>query len=150
MIKNQKNPNKMTFSGPPCNGAAHVFWYLRTYATKYFPYWNTFNTLHTVCFMHGLSIYEIKRICHRAYFFRISYWSLQHLTKFLEILNNNTSPNYRAKTVVTFSQLLSFNLNYCPRPQTFKKMWMFACYPMLWQDTAWYILTIRQKKWNLF
>ena len=27
-----------------------------------------FNTLHTVCFMHGLSIYEIKRICHRAYF----------------------------------------------------------------------------------
>ena len=46
---------------------------LRTYATKYFPYWNIFNTLHTVCFMHGLSIYEIKRICHRAYFFRISY-----------------------------------------------------------------------------
>ena len=27
----------------------------------------------------------IKRICHRAYFFRISYWSLQHLTNFLEI-----------------------------------------------------------------
>ena len=24
-------------------------------------------------------------------------------------------------------------------------MCMFACYPMLWQDTAWYILTIRQK-----
>ena len=46
---------------------------LRTYATKYFPHWNIFNTLHTVCFMHGLSIYEIKRICHRAYFFRISY-----------------------------------------------------------------------------
>ena len=58
---------------------------LRTYATKYFPYWNIFNTLHTVCFMHGLSIYEIKRIYHRAYFFRISYWSLQHLTNFLEI-----------------------------------------------------------------
>ena len=58
---------------------------LRTYATKYFPYWNIFNTLHTVCFMHELSIYEIKRICHRAYFFRISYWSLQHLTNFLEI-----------------------------------------------------------------
>ena len=36
-----------------------------------------FNTLHTVCFMHGLSIYEIKRICHRAYFFRIS--SLVHM-----------------------------------------------------------------------
>ena len=46
---------------------------LRTYATKYFPCWNFFNTLHTFCFMHGLSIYEIKRICHRAYFFRISY-----------------------------------------------------------------------------
>ena len=24
-----------------------------------------FNTLHTLCFMHGLSIYEIKMICHR-------------------------------------------------------------------------------------
>ena len=118
---------------------------LRTYSTKYFPYWNIFNTLHTVCFMHGLSIYEIKRIYHRAYFFRISYWSLQHLTNFLEIRNNNTSPNYRAKTVVIFSQLLSFNLNYCPWPQTFKKMCMFTCYPMLWQDTAWYILTIGQK-----
>ena len=44
---------------------------LRTYATKYFPCWNIFNTLHTVCFMHGLFIYEIKGICHRAYFFRI-------------------------------------------------------------------------------
>ena len=43
---------------------------LRTYATKYFPYGNIFNTLHTVCLIHGLSIYEIKRICHRAYFFQ--------------------------------------------------------------------------------
>ena len=119
--------------------------HLRTYATKYFPYWNIFNTLHTVCFMHGLSIYEIKMICNRAYFFRISYWSLQHLTNFLEIWNNNTSPNYRAKTVVIFSQLLSFNLHYCPWPQTFTKMCMFTCCPMLWQDTAWYILAIRQK-----
>ena len=25
-----------------------------------------FNTLQTVCFMHGLSIYEIKRICRSA------------------------------------------------------------------------------------
>ena len=24
-------------------------------------------------------------------------------------------------------------------------MYMFTCYPMLWQDTAWYILAIRQK-----
>ena len=118
---------------------------LRTYATKYFPHWNIFNTLHTVCFMHGLSIFELKRICHRAYFFRITYWSLQHLTNFQEIYNNNTSPNYRAKTVVIFSQLLSFNLNYCPWPQTFKKMCMFTCYPMLWQDTAWCILAIRRK-----
>ena len=47
--------------------------YLRTYATKCFPYSNIFNTLHTDCFRHGLSMYEIKRICHRAYFFRISY-----------------------------------------------------------------------------
>ena len=46
---------------------------LRTYATKYFPCLNIFNTLHTVCFMHVLSIFGIKRICHRAYFFRISY-----------------------------------------------------------------------------
>ena len=27
------------------------------------------NFTFTVCFMHGLSIYEIKRICHQAYFF---------------------------------------------------------------------------------
>ena len=59
--------------------------YLRTYmyATKYFPCWNMSNTLHTVCFMHGLSIYEIKRICHCAYFFIISYGSFHHLTNFL-------------------------------------------------------------------
>ena len=30
-----------------------------------------FNSLHTVCFMYGLSIYEIKRICHLARFFII-------------------------------------------------------------------------------
>ena len=46
---------------------------LRTYVTKNFPCWNIFKTLHTVCFIHGLSIYEIKRICHRACFFSISY-----------------------------------------------------------------------------
>ena len=37
------------------------------------------------CFMHGLYIYEIKRICHHAYLFRISYGSFQHLTNFLKI-----------------------------------------------------------------
>ena len=30
-----------------------------------------FNSLHTVCLMYGLSIYEIKRICHHAGFFII-------------------------------------------------------------------------------
>ena len=29
--------------------------------------------LHTVCFMYGLSIFEIKRICHHAQFFIISH-----------------------------------------------------------------------------
>ena len=66
------------------------------------------NTLHTVCFMNGLSIYEIKRICHRAYFFRISDGSFQHLTNFLKVLNDNPGSKYRAKTVVIFRQLLSF------------------------------------------
>ena len=30
-----------------------------------------FNSLHTVCIMYGLSIYEIKMICHHARFFII-------------------------------------------------------------------------------
>ena len=30
-----------------------------------------------------LSIYELKRICHRVQFFKISYESFQHLTNFL-------------------------------------------------------------------
>ena len=104
-----------------------------------------FNTLHTACFMHGLSIYEIKRICHRAYFFTISYGSFQHLTNFLKIWKNNTRHKYRAKSVVIFSQLLSFSLNYCPWHQTLQKMCKFSFYPMFWQDTAWYILAIRRK-----
>ena len=33
-------------------------------------------------FMHGLSIYEIKRICHLAYLFINSSGSFQHLTSF--------------------------------------------------------------------
>ena len=41
--------------------------------TKYFPHLNLLNTLHKVCFMHGLSIYETKKICHHAQFFIISY-----------------------------------------------------------------------------
>ena len=44
-----------------------------------------FNNLHTVCFMHGLSIYEIKRICHRTHFFIISYGRFQFLANFLDI-----------------------------------------------------------------
>ena len=60
------------------------------------------NTLHTVCFMHGLSIFEIKRICHQDYLFIISSGSFQHLTNFLNRWKNNTSPKYRAKIVVIF------------------------------------------------
>ena len=44
-----------------------------------------FNNLHTVCFIHGLSIYEIKRICHRTHFFIISYGRFQFLANFLDI-----------------------------------------------------------------
>ena len=62
--------------------------------------------------MHGLSIYEIKRICDRAYLYIISSGSFQHLTNFLNRWKNNTSPKYRAKIVVIFSQLLSINLDY--------------------------------------
>ena len=77
-----------------------------------------------------------------AYFFTISYRSFQHLSNFLKIWKNNTSPKYQAKTNVIFSQLLSFNLNYCPWHQTFKKMCMLNFYLMLWLDIAWYILAI--------
>ena len=63
----------------------------------------------TVCFMHGLSIYEIKRICHRSYLFIISSGNFQHLTNCLNRLKNNTSPKYPAKSVVLFSQLLLIN-----------------------------------------
>ena len=41
---------------------------------------NLFNTLLTVCFMHVLSIYDIKRICHNAQVIIISYGSFQDLT----------------------------------------------------------------------
>ena len=78
----------------------------RTYATKYFPCLNLFNTLHTVL-MHGLSIYELKRIWHRNKFFIISRGSFQHLTDFLI----STGIKYHAKIIVTFSKLLSFYFN---------------------------------------
>ena len=57
------------------------FLVLRTLATKYFPRWNLFKTLQTVCFKHGLSIYEIKSICHHAQIFITSHGIFQHLTK---------------------------------------------------------------------
>ena len=57
----------------------------------YFPCRNMFNTLQTVCFMYGLSIYEIKRISHRADLYIISPGNLQHLTIFLNRWKNNTS-----------------------------------------------------------
>ena len=59
---------------------------------KYFPYWNMFKSLHRVCFMHGLSIYEIKTIRHIAQFFKISYGSFQHLTNLLNKWKNSLSP----------------------------------------------------------
>ena len=46
---------------------------VRTYATKYFPYRNLFNTSYMVCFVYGLLIYELKGICYLAQFFIISY-----------------------------------------------------------------------------
>ena len=47
--------------------------------------------------MHGLNIYEIKRICHRVYLFIISYGSFKRLTNFLNRCKNKTSHTYRAK-----------------------------------------------------
>ena len=58
--------------------------YLRTCPTKYFPCWNLFNTLHIV-----MTIYGMKRLYHRAYFFIISYRSVQNLTNFLNICMNS-------------------------------------------------------------
>ena len=50
-----------------------------SYNYKYFPHSNLFNTLYMVCFMHVLSIYEIKRICCFAKFLIISYGSFHDL-----------------------------------------------------------------------
>ena len=108
-----------------------------------------FNTLHTVCFVHGLSIYEIKMICHRAYFFRISYGSFQHLTNFQKIKNSDASPKYRAKTVVIFSQLLSFNLNYWTCLKPFRKcasLFVIPCFDKILYDIFWQFV----ENWNLF
>ena len=55
---------------------------LRTYATKCFPHWNFFNTLYTTCFMFGLSIFVIKKLCHLAHFFIIICASFQPVTNF--------------------------------------------------------------------
>ena len=63
--------------------------------------------------MRGLSIYEIKRICHRAQFFIILRTSLKPLTNFLNKLKNNLSPKHQAKLVVIFIQLLYSIFNYC-------------------------------------
>ena len=41
---------------------------------QYFEYW---------FFMHGMSIYEIKRICHHAQVLVISYESFQRLTSYV-------------------------------------------------------------------
>ena len=120
---------------------------LRTYATKYFPCWNIFNTLHTVCFMHGLSIYEIKRICHHAYFFTISYGSFQHLTNFLKIWKKNASPKYRPKSVVIFSQLLFLTSISAHDIKPFRKcasLVFITCFDKILHDIFWQFV----ENWN--
>ena len=53
--------------------------------------------------MYGLSIYEIKRICHRVRFFIISHGIFQHFTNFLKNKQtNNRRPEYQVKIVVSF------------------------------------------------
>ena len=61
-----------------------LYAYVKGNCGKYFPHWDLFNSLHTVCFMYGLPIYEIKGICHLARFFIICQGSFQHFTKFLK------------------------------------------------------------------
>ena len=103
--------------------------FLRTYATKYFPHWNLFNTLHTVCYMHRLSIYKIKRICHRAHFFINSYRRFQHLVKFLDI-----------------TQVFKVNFNYCFWPQAFfRKRIFFLFSQVITRYCMIYFLVIPQK-----
>ena len=85
---------------------------LWTYAIKYFSHCNLFKALHTICFMPGLSIYEIKRICLYVKFYIIAYGSFQHLTNFSKQCKK-TSPKYQSKIVVILSKILSFNYNSC-------------------------------------
>ena len=59
-----------------------------TSTLKYF-----LNSLHAACFMHGLSVSEIKRICPHARFFIISHGSFQHFTNVLK----------KTKTFATYS-----------------------------------------------
>ena len=47
---------------------------LRAILRVILPTLNLFNTLHTVCFMYGLSINGIKRICQHAQFFHNLTW----------------------------------------------------------------------------
>ena len=56
---------------------------LKAIFPKYFPQGNLFSIPHMVCYMHGLSIYEIKRICHSTEFSIILCVSFQHLTSSL-------------------------------------------------------------------
>ena len=69
------------------------------------------NTLHTVCFTHGLAIYEIKRVMsHNSLFYNLisEFLAFNQFSKQM-----NTSPIYQAKKAVIFDQLVSFNLKYC-------------------------------------
>ena len=63
--------------------------------------------------MHGLSIYEIKRICHRAYFSIVLHGNVQRLTNF-SLVERITLVLNIVKILVIFSQLLSFKLKLLP------------------------------------
>ena len=52
--------------------------------------------------MYGLSIYEIKRICHRVRFFIISHGSFQHFANFLKKKTTHRCPDYEVKIIVIF------------------------------------------------
>ena len=72
--------------------------------------------LHTVYLMYEFSHFVLKRIRFRVQYFSIWNFTLRHLTDFLN--RTGTKNIFQAKIVIILSQLLSFNFNYCSRPQT--------------------------------
>ena len=65
-----------------------------------------FNTLNTVCFMHGLSIYELKSICHSVQFLK-SYMDFTASDRFSEQYRNYIS---RKEITVIFNQFVSSSI----------------------------------------